>query len=307
MKFLFVMDPIEKIKVSKDTSYCLMEGASQLGHDVFYCLPQAISYESGRISGEVIQLSILGSQNEPFFEKAEKKVLELSTFDTIFIRKDPPFDQNYLYLTQLLDLLPKSVRVLNGPQALRDYNEKLFTLEFSQFMAPTVVTSRINLVKNFLEEHGRIVVKPIDGFAGKGIRFFEGSDLEELEKHFSGQQQFMVQKFVEEADQGDKRILLVNGEPIGAILRKAESPGKLNNLDQGGKAFASDLNERDLEVCKALKKRLIDRDLFFVGIDMLGPFLTEINITSPTGLREMSQFMNRDLNKEIIEILAKLN
>ncbi len=307
MKFLFVMDPIEKIKVSKDTSYCLMEGASQLGHDVFYCLPEEISYERGRISGEVTKLNILGSQNEPYFEKGEKEELELSTFDTIFIRKDPPFDQNYLYLTQLLDLLPKSVRVLNAPQALRDYNEKLFTLEFSQFMAPTVVTSRFDLVKSFLEEHGRIVVKPIDGFAGKGIRFFEGSDLKELEKHFSGLQQFMVQKFVEEADQGDKRILLVNGEPIGAILRKAESPGKLNNLDQGGKAFASDLNERDLEVCKALKNRLIERDLFFVGIDMLGPFLTEINITSPTGLREMSQFMNRDLNKEIIEILAKLH
>ena len=300
------MDPLDTIKFEKDTSYFLMQGARHHQMRVFHCLPQDLFLLNSDLSvhaQEVIPYPY-EAENTGFEQVKNQGIVSFQDLQFVVIRKDPPFDEAYLAMTQLLDFAPKTCRVVNSPQALRDFNEKLFAIKFSEYIPQTMITSGFRDLVSFSKAHKKIVLKPMDGFGGKGIHIIDSSEVHKFESLFSGKE-YVIQEFVEAAKDGDKRIILLNGEPLGAILRKADQPGQLNNLDQGGKAYRAELTKTDKEICGAMKSVFLDKDLFFVGIDVLGDRLTEINVTSPTGLQELSRFEGKNFANKVIEELIK--
>ena len=242
----------------------------------------------------------------PFESEPEEPVL-MADMDAVWIRTDPPVDRAYFYMTMLLDLLPASVNVINRPSTIRDWNEKLAALQYPQFIPVTMVARHSTQNSDFVHRHGRTTLKPVDGHGGAGILFVDAEqpDLESqirLATH-GGSHWVIVQQYLDAAKEGDKRILLLNGEPLGAILRLHAEGVELNNLDQGGEALASEIIDRDREICAVLKTDLVSRGVVFAGIDVIGGMLIEINITSPTGLQEMSRYDNRSYHKDIIASL----
>jgi glutathione synthase len=242
----------------------------------------------------------------PFQPESAEPVL-LADMDAVWIRTDPPVDRAYFYMTMLLDLLPAHVKVVNRPSTIRDWNEKLAALQYPQFIPATMVARHSAQIIDFVHQHGRTTLKPIDGHGGAGIIFVdaEQADLEsQIRLVTHGDSHWViVQQYLDAAKEGDKRILLLNGEPLGAILRLHAEGVELNNLDQGGEALASKLLDRDREICAGLKADLVSRGVVFAGIDVIGGMLIEINITSPTGLQEMSRHDNRSYHKEIMASL----
>lgn len=306
MQIGFIMDPLEAVRPEKDTSYFLMLAAYERGHRVFHIAAEEISYLEGHVMARCVETQVSNNPDRPF-EPEDKRPKNLADLDVIFVRTDPPFDRRYFYTTLLLDLLPAKTQVVNAARALRDWNEKISALFYPDLTAKTLVTSKVEEVQKFLEVEEKIVLKPIDGHGGRGIEILERErkNVREVIEKSTHQErhQIIVQKFVAEADQGDKRILLVDGEPIGGILRIAGQPGQLNNLDQGGKAVPADLTENDLKICEAMKPRLQSEGLFFVGIDLLGDTLTEVNVTSPTGIQELVRFSGIPHHHHVIEKL----
>jgi len=309
MKIAFLMDPLDKVRIEKDTSFILMLAAFKERHLVYYITSETLSYREGSVFGECQNIEISDDRENPFIVR-ETKNLNLAGLDCIWVRKDPPFNRRYFYDTLLLDLLRGQTLVVNAPAALRDWNEKLSALFFPDVSPATLVTASKNDIKKFLEKFSKIVLKPIDGYGGRGIEFLNAED----QNHdvvidrvtHNGSHKIVVQAFVPEAKDGDKRILIVEGEPIGAILRLAPPGGNsLNNLDQGGKALATELTKKDLALCARLKPELIKNGLFFVGIDLLGDQLTEVNVTSPTGLQELIRFSGVDHHINTIRTLEK--
>ena len=281
MRFGFIMDPLATVKPHKDTSYFLMLAAYERGHEVFFIDQNHLGLEGKTPYARATQLKVSSEHKKPFTE-LNTSHQELDCFDVLLVRKDPPFDRRYFYTTLILDFVnTKSTRVVNAPQALRDWNEKLSALYYHAYTPLTKVSSDLNEIEEFVYEKKQAILKPIDGHGGRGI------------------------VLLKEAAIGDKRILLVDGEPIGAVLRVAQQAGGLNNLDQGGVAHPAELTEHEKKVCKDLSIRLKAQGLFFVGIDMLGPYLTEINVTSPTGLQELVNFSGIPFHHKIIEKLEE--
>lgn len=309
MKFAFVMDPLEKVKPHKDTTYFIMLAAKERGHQVFYVAPQAVYARQGQAWAHLEEVDVHADHSKPF-TRGTARDMALGEMDVVMIRTDPPFDRAYSYVTLLADLVPASTRVVNRPQALRDWNEKLAALHFPDLTPATLITREKSQILAFMDQvGGRITLKPVDGHGGRGIVFLEKGDtnLDQLIAFSThdGSHLVVAQAYVPEAKEGDKRILLVDGEPIGAILRVHEEGKELNNMDAGGTAHATELTARDLEVCEALKQPLRDRGVYFAGIDMLGPHLIEINVTSPTGLQEVCRFNNEAYHHRIIEGLER--
>jgi len=305
MKFVFITDPIEKMKPWKDTSHALICAALSREHRVYYVAPEHLFSKHNQLYARARQLKPPSSEGAAL-QMMETEVLILSEVQAVFIRTDPPFDRHYFYLTLLCDFLPSTVKVINMPQTLRDWNEKLAALKFPDLTPPTLVTNNWNDIKNFQhEQKSMLTLKPIDGFGGRGIFFIEegnrNSEAIVASMTHYGSQWIIAQKYIEEASQGDKRIILLNGEPLGAILRVHAEGKDLNNLDAGGTAVACNLSSRDLEVCAALKPHCVEKGIVFAGIDMLGDYLIEINITSPTGIQEMSRFYGRNLSIDVIK------
>lgn len=309
LNIAFIMDPLATVKAEKDTTYFLMLAAKKRGHRVFSIHQDNLYLDHDQLFSKVMEVDVFDDIEKPF-EEIDTQVMNLSEMQVIWLRPDPPFDRRYFYSTLFLDFLPDSVKVVNHPQAVRDWNEKLGALFYSQWTPKTLMTSDIELAKNFLEKEKKAVLKPIDGFGGRGISLLDISQRDAVEKIKKligdDKKKIIMQEMVEEAHLGDKRILLVDGEPIGAILRVSGTEGGLNNLDQGGHAVACDLTENDLKVCADLKQRLKSEGLFFVGIDMLGDKLTEVNVTSPTGLQELVRFSQTPHHMNIIEKLEGL-
>jgi len=306
MKHAFVMDPLEKVKTHKDTSYFLMLAACELGHQVYYLDAGDLYVKDSSGMATAQRVNAQNDPQAPFEPESEESVL-MADMDAVWIRTDPPVDRAYFYMTMLLDLLPASVKVINRPSTIRDWNEKLAALQYPQFTPTTMVARHSAQIVDFVHQHGRTTLKPIDGHGGAGILFVnsEQSNLESqirLATH-GGSHWVIVQQYLDAAKEGDKRILLLNGEPLGAILRLHAEGVELNNLDQGGEALASELVDRDREICAGLKTDLVSRGVVFAGIDVIGGMLIEINITSPTGLQEMSRYDNRSYHKEIISSL----
>ena len=308
MNQLFVLDPIENINPLKDSSAALMQAASRANINVWICTPsdlQARGDNAWVVSSQVIC--------EPWIQIQKPQSLSLNEFACIWMRKDPPVDEAFLYATHLLEVAERDgVSVINKPASLRAWNEKLGALRFSHLMAPTLVASRVSQLTEFAKEHGEVVLKPLGGKGGQGVIRVakDAQGLEALLELVTGQEHLpvMMQKFLTEVINGDKRILLVNGEPLGAINRRPKKGDFRSNLALGGQAERTDLTNQEKEICDQIKPALQQEGLFFVGIDVIGGMLSEINVTSPTGIREVENLMATPLADKVIEnLLDHLN
>ncbi len=303
MKQLFILDPIKEINPRKDSSAALMEAAHRASIDVWICTPsdlQATGDQAGVFASPVIPVPWISIQS------AQK--IALNEFHCIWMRKDPPVDEAFLYATHLLEVAERDgVLVLNKPASLRAWNEKLGALRFSELMAPTLVASRIIELITFAQDQKEVVVKPLGGKGGQGVIRIDGSapGLKALLELVTAQESLpvMMQKFLPKVIEGDKRILLVNGEALGAINRRPKSGDFRINLALGGTAEPTELSLREKEICEQLSPSLKKEGLFFVGIDVIGGMLSEINVTSPTGIREIEHLMDIPLADQVIKRL----
>lgn len=306
MKHAFIMDPLEKVRPYKDTTYFLMLAAARRGHRVCHLQQRQLHLDHDRVRAAVAWLEVSDDHDRPF-TPVEQGECDLGDMDAVWIRTDPPVDRRYLYATLLLDHLPAATRVLNRPSGIRNWNEKLAALHYPQFAPPTLVTAERERIVAFARAHGRVALKPVDGFGGKGITFYDaGADPAAVHDATAGGRRWVVaQQYLPAARDGDKRILLLDGEPLGAILRVHADGEELNNLDAGGTAHPAELTPRDREICAALKPGLREQGILFAGIDIIGGRLIEVNVTSPTGLRELCRFTGEDFHHRIVEAAAR--
>lgn len=298
MKHAFIMDPPARVRAYKDTTYFLMLAAAERGHRVCALAQNALRLDGGRVRAEVTWMQVNADHARPF-TVIERGDCDLGAMDAVWIRTDPPFDRRYFYATLLLDYLPPATRVINRPSGIRNWNEKLAALHYPQFSPPTLVTVEPARIDAFAEQHGRIVIKPVDGFGGKGIAFYGGDDDDDSVD--TAGRWVVAQAYLPAAQDGDKRVLLLDGEPLGAILRVHAAGEELNNLDAGGSANPAELDACDIEICAALKPGLNEQGIRFAGIDIIGGKLIEVNVTSPTGLQELCRFSGEDFHHRIID------
>ena len=294
MNILFVADPLEDFKIYKDTTFSMMREAQRRGHRIAACEPRQIAWRTGgRVQAPVREITLTGAA-DAWFRVDATPVRLLADFDAVLMRKDPPFDSEFFYATHLLQQAEREgARVFNKPGALRDHPEKLSIMEFPQFIGPTLVTRDEADIQRFHAEHGDIILKPLDGMGGMGI-FRVGPDgmnlgsiTETLNRH--GAQSLMVQKFLPEIAQGDKRVLVIGGRPVPFCLARIPQGSEVRgNLAAGGKGVARPISERDREIAETLGPILHSRGLLLVGLDVIGDCLTEINVTSPTCFQEIA-------------------
>ena len=309
MNLLFVADPLESFKTYKDTTFAMMREAQKRGHSLTACEPQDIRWLHGEgVTAQVRDIRLTGAADD-WFEVSGTRRVALKDFDAIVMRKDPPFDSEYFYATHLLGQAEREgVRVFNSPAALRDHPEKLAILEFPQFTAPTLVTRREADIREFHATHGDIILKPLDGMGGMGI-FKVGADglnlgaiIETLNQ--GGAQTVMVQKYLPQIKEGDKRVLLIGGQPVPfALARIPQGSEVRGNLAAGGKGVAMPITDREREIAETLGPILASRGLLLVGLDVIGGHLTEINVTSPTCFQEISDQTGFDVPAMFIDAL----
>jgi glutathione synthase len=299
LRVAFQMDPLEKINISGDSTFALMLSAQSRGHKLYHYLADALTYERGRLYAGAHSVSVQAVAGS-HFTLGDFEILDLgSDIDVVLMRQDPPFDLGYITATHLLERIQGETLVVNDPAAVRNAPEKVFVLDFSHFMPPTMVTRSLGAARKFLSEHGDIVLKPLHGYAGGSVFRItrDGANLSALMELFNStyREPHMLQVFLPEVAEGDKRIVLVEGEVAGAINRR---PGKgefRSNLAVGGTAEGTELTDGEREICAALGPELKRRGLLFVGIDVIGgQWLTEINVTSPTGIVAIDKFNGSD-------------
>jgi len=325
---LFVVDPIERLRPEKDSSVALMEAVQRSGAQVWVCTPGDLcaigSADRAELTGhsawaratplrlEPIMAGADGWQvPSPWFEAGPGRLMPLVGFAAVWMRKDPPVDEAYLYATHLLEIAERQgTRVINRPGALRAWNEKLGALRFSRWMAPSLVSSRVELLRGFAAEHREVVLKPLGGRAGQGVVFASAATpgLGALLELVTGQEQLpvMIQAFLPGVRSGDKRILLVDGEPLGAVNRVPKGGEFRSNLAVGGSPEATELSDTERQLCAELAPQLRAEGLFFVGIDVIDGRLSEINVTSPTGIREVERLAGIPLADQTIARLSVL-
>ena len=302
------MDPIDSIKVAKDSTFAMLLEAQRRDYEIHYLQARDLFLIDDRLMGHISLIKVQ-DQNENFYSKQAAKLIDMSKFDAVLMRKDPPFNMEYIYTTFLLERLQQTdTLVINHPVSLRNANEKLFATQFKSCIAPYVVTRKIITLNAFIEEHKRVVVKPLDGMAGDSI--FQVSDVDTnrnviLETITQQQQRtVMAQKFIPDYIKGDKRILLINGEPIPYALLRVPAKGELRaNLAKGGSAQGAELSSKDQYICQQIKPVLQKMSLNFVGIDVIGEFLTEINVTSPTGIRELDKMYGLNISASLFDYI----
>ncbi|GKS89189.1 glutathione synthase [Acidovorax sp. SUPP2539] len=293
MNILFIADPLEHFKIYKDTTFAMMREAQRRGHAISVCQPSHIAWQRGGQVMARVQDIVLTGQPEAWFTVQGHREVPLASFGCVLMRKDPPFDSEYFYATHLLEQAEREgARVFNKPRALRDHPEKLAIMEFPEFIGPTLVTRDAEDIRRFHAEHRDIILKPLDGMGGMGIfRVKEdglnlGSIIETLNKE--GSQSVMVQKFLPEIVDGDKRILIIGGQPVPYCLARIPQGTEVRgNLAAGGKGVAKPLTERDMEIGRSLGAVLQSRGLLLAGVDVIGTCVTEINVTSPTCFQEI--------------------
>jgi glutathione synthase len=311
MNLLFVADPLEVFKTYKDTTFSMMREAQRRGHRVTACEPRHLTWRSGDVvHAQVREISLTGTE-EDWFQVTRTEGRALKDFDAVLMRKDPPFDSEYFYATHLLEQAQREgAKVFNNPAALRDHPEKLAIMEFPQLVSPTLVTRSADEVRRFHQEHGEIILKPLDGMGGMGI-FRVGPDglnlgsiIETLNHH--GATTIMVQRFVPEISQGDKRVLVIGGQVAPFCLARIPQGTEVRgNLAAGGKGVAQPISERDREIAETIGPLLSERGLLLIGLDVIGDCLTEINVTSPTGFQEITQQTGFDVPAMFIDALEE--
>jgi len=302
VKQLFVMDPFDRVVVEGDSTYALMREAHRRDWPVFACTPDTLLAVDGEAFADVVQVTV--HDQAPYFQVVDERRASLGEMDVVWMRKDPPFDTAYIFSTYLLDLVPPTTLVCNDPVSIRNANEKLVTYRWPQFCPPSLVSNSIDeLVRWTADLGGKIVIKPWDGTGGRGVMVTQHGDpnlramLEVLTD--MGRQYIVAQKYIPEIVEGDKRVILIEGEPLGWMLRVPQPGDHRGNMHVGAQVVACDLTERDREICDGIGPWLRAQGLVFVGIDIIGTYMTEINVTSPTGIREIDPLMDTDLAKDL--------
>ena len=309
MNLLFIADPLQSFKIYKDTTFAMMREAQRRGHTLAVCEPRHVKWQRGsQVTAKMLDIRLTGDAVQ-WYEAQPERIAALADFDAVLMRKDPPFDSEYFYATHLLEQAERDgAKVFNKPRALRDHPEKLAIMEFPQFIGPTLVTRDAADIRQFHAEHHDIILKPLDGMGGMGI-FRVGPDglnlgsiTETLNR--DGAQSVMVQKFLPEITEGDKRILIIGGKPVPFCLARIPQGSEVRgNLAAGGKGVARALSARDLEIGEALGPVLQERGLLLAGVDVIGDCVTEINVTSPTCFQEIFEQTGCDVAKLFVDAL----
>jgi len=294
MKLAFIADPLSSFKIYKDSTYAMMVEAAKRGHELYFILQEGVIWKGGRILGQSCPLTLTGKK-DPWYEAAAPKETPLAEFDVVLMRKDPPFDAEYVASTWLLELAQKEgAKVFNDPRAIRDHSEKLAIAKYPQFSPPTLVTRLAGQLQQFIDTHRDVVLKPLDGMGGESVFRVARNDpnrnviVETLVR--DGAKSVMAQHYIPEIREGDKRILLIAGKAVPHCLARIPKPGETRgNLAAGGTGVARPLSKRDLEIANALGPDLARQGLLLVGLDVIGDYLTEINVTSPTCFQEITQ------------------
>lgn len=303
MRFLFVMDPAETMSPDKDTTFAFLRAARALGHASWHCLPAHVSLRGA--DGFATARPIAVSDATPHVELGAPERLELAVLDAIFIRKDPPFDAAYLYLTQQLDRVKDRVLVVNDPRGVRDANEKLFAFNFQEHTPRSLVSASPKEIFDFVAEiGGSAVLKPLDGAGGSGVVTLTAGDrnarsLVDIWTN-EGKRLAIVQEYQPAVRVGDKRVLLLEGRALGAILRVPREDDVRANIHAGGRVQPTELTPAEAAIVAAVGPRLVEHGLFFVGLDFIGEKLIEVNVTSPTGIQELSRFLGRPVEQDVI-------
>ncbi len=309
-RIAFQMDPIGDVDIDADSSFRLAEEAQIRGDSLFYYPPDALRFDEGRLTARGQAMTL---RREPgnHVTLGPEEDLDLAAMDVIWLRQDPPFDMSYITTTHLLDLLPKKTLVVNQPFWVRNAPEKLLVLEYPDLIPPTMIARRLEDLRAFKARHGDIIVKPLYGNGGAGVFRLKPDDanIASLHEMFAGinREPLIAQAFLPAVSAGDKRVILVEGEPVGAINRMPAEGETRSNLHVGGRAVKADLTDRDREICAAIGPRLKEMGQIFVGIDVIGDYLTEINLTSPTGIQELERFDGVNIAGQIWDaIVARL-
>ena len=293
LKVAIQMDPIASIEITGDTSFAFALEAQARGHDLYYYLPDSLTLDEGRVYAKLRRLRVRDEVGNHFDEEAEI-YSPLDEMNVILMRQDPPFDMAYITATHMLEHLPASTMVVNNPAEVRNAPEKIMVLDFPDLMPPTMVSRDGDAISAFRKKHENIIIKPLYGNGGAGVFLIKQGDKNYnalLEMFLSASREpVMVQAYLPEVIKGDKRIILIDGEAVGAINRVPAEDEARSNMHVGGKAEATELSARDKVICERIGPTLKARGLLFVGIDVIGDYLTEINVTSPTGIREFERF-----------------
>jgi len=309
MNYVFLMDPLHSVIVEKDTSLALMVGAHRRGHKIYFLPDGGIVHKEGKLQFHALEVTPQYDKHQPFIDHGAA-LLSQDDVHVVFIRTDPPFNEKYLHNTWLLDLLPKHIPVINAPGGIRTANEKIWASRFTSIVPKTLIGSNKSEMLAFLEEEKDIIAKPTDSYGGQSVFHIKigGHNtnviLETLTQNW--QRDVILQKYIPAAQEGDKRILLLDGEPLGAVLRRHSEDDHRNNFFAGGKPLAADINARDQEIIDLLKPELQKLGLYFVGIDIIGDYLIEVNVTSPTCLQEMNRLYDEQLEDKVIDFSEKL-
>ncbi|MCB2136296.1 MAG: glutathione synthase [Rhodobacteraceae bacterium] len=306
LKVAIQMDPIGPINIDADSTFRIALEAQARGHELFYYTPDRLAYCEGRILARGWPLELRREKGNHFTLGAEGEV-DLAEWDVVWLRQDPPFDMSYITNTHLLERIHPKTLVVNDPFWVRNYPEKLLVLNFPHLTPPTLIARDLATIREFKARHGDIILKPLYGNGGAGVFRLDPNDrnLASLHELFAGinREPLIAQKFVPDVAKGDKRIILVNGEPVGAINRVPAAGETRSNMHVGGRPEKIGLTERDREICAAIGPTLRDKGQIFVGIDVIGNWLTEINVTSPTGIQELERFDGTNTAAKIWEVI----
>ncbi|MBX9254763.1 glutathione synthase [Desmonostoc muscorum CCALA 125] len=314
MKLAFIIDPIHQLDPCHDTSVALMEAAQILGHEVWVTQANLLSVVEGKAWAVLQQAELVPVQlvegrwvaANSWYKLSERSLTSLETMDAVFMRTDPPVNDSYLYATYILDYIDqKKTLVINSPSGIRGANEKMYALQFTKAIPETIVSADKQFIRQFVEAKGTAVLKPLGNKAGEGILILQSGDrnfnsIIELST-LQGKVPVMVQTYLPQAKEGDKRIILLNGQPIGALNRLSSGTDFRNNMATGGTVAQTEITPREHEICTQIAERLRQDGLIFVGIDVIGGYLTEVNVTSPTGIREIDRLDGTRLGHQVIQ------
>ncbi|MBI2358330.1 MAG: glutathione synthase [Deltaproteobacteria bacterium] len=309
LKIGVIMDPIEKIDTEKDTTFVLILEAQNRGHEIYYLELADLFVRTGVAAGRCRRVYV--ARATPHYRFDDENTRSLDWFDVVLMRKDPPFDLKFFFVTHLLSLVDKTrCLVVNDPLGLREANEKLFALNFPEVIPQTLVTSDMALLKRFMAElGGEMIIKPLDGCGGSGVFYLHHKDrntnalLEAATNN--GRTYTMAQRYLPEVRKGDKRIIVLDGEPLGAVLRVPREDEHRGNIHVGGRCVQAEIAARDREICRVLAPSLQRLGLYFVGLDVIGDYLTEVNVTSPTGIQEINALDHIQLESRVVDFIEK--
>ncbi|PKL74737.1 MAG: glutathione synthase [Candidatus Melainabacteria bacterium HGW-Melainabacteria-1] len=303
LNIAYVMDPIAAVNIKKDSTFAMMEAAQARGHHNFYLHPEQLYYRDGRVHGLMQPVTV--QREDVFYQLGETASQPLAQLDAVLMRKDPPFNMPYIYSTYLLEQAMHETLVLNHPVSLRNANEKLYALNFPDLIPRTIVACDRGMLRAFVLSEGRAILKPIDAKGGEGVFVIKEQDsnlnaLLDLMTH-EGQVPIIAQQYIPEAAEGDKRVLMIDGEVVSAFRRVPAAGEHRANLNAGGQAVACDLSERDLQISRAVGASLHRDGLAFVGLDLIGDYLIEVNVTSPTGIQEAKKLTGVDTAERLMQ------